>query len=624
VSGRRLAWLGAAGLLAAAVVLAPRLWRDEFDLPARIRVEEVVQELSAGFDPASVVEQARDAPVHAGWIRPSQNFHAEGGLRRALVAPPPSTMRFRVRLPPGAVLRFGAGVEGDGKKDPDAAGIRFRVAVDGRERYARDIDPAGRRSDRRWLDERVDLGVSADREVEITLRTERAEAGARLAGMPGWSDVRVVEESWRERQVASPAAPNVVVLLVDTLRADRLGAYGASPSPSPTLDRLAARGVVFEQMVAQSSWTMPTVATVMTGLYPRDHGLEDWQAGALSNLVPTLAESAARAGISTVGVSANPLVSRRTSFARGFEYFVDYARDQTTRDWAHGPEVNRPFFAWLERNHGHRFLAYLQYMEPHDPYMPPPELRPPPPPGIRAAIAKGFLKRFTPKIGVAHTPTLQPAEIQYLRALYDAEIRSWDTALGRVLAELERVGLAGSTVVVVTADHGEEFQEHGRLTHGSHLYEETIRVPLVVVGPGIAPGRVRESAQGIDVFPTVAGLLAIAPPRGLPGVDLLRVRQERPVYSETHMGIAANGSALHLVSVRQDGWKLIHTPALGRFELYDLTRDPAEREDRFGAPEGADLQRLLAAWESSAPQAREQPEPDPALHERLKALGYVQ
>jgi hypothetical protein len=354
VSGRRLAWLGAAGALAAAAVLAPRLWRDEFDLPAQLRVEEVVQELSAGFDPASVAEQARDAPVRVGSIRPSQSFHAEGGVRRALIAPPPSTIRFRARLPPGAILRFGAGVEGPGKRDPDAAGIRFRVAVDGRELYARDVDPAERKADRQWVDERVELGVTSEREVEIALRTERAESGARLAGTPGWSDVRVVEESWRERQVASPAAPNVVVLLVDTLRADRLGAYGASPSPSPspTLDRLAARGVVFEQMVAHSSWTMPTVATVMTGLHPRDHELEDWTAGALSNLVPTLAESAVMAGISTVGVSANPLVSRRTSFARGFESFVDYARDETTGDWAHAPEVNRPFFGWLERNHG--------------------------------------------------------------------------------------------------------------------------------------------------------------------------------------------------------------------------------------------------------------------------------
>jgi arylsulfatase A-like enzyme len=289
--------------------------------------------------------------------------------------------------------------------------------------------------------------------------------------------------------------------------------------------------------------------------------------------------------------------------------------------------VNRPFFAWLERNHGHRFLAYLQYMEPHDPYMPPAELRPAPPPGIRAPIAKGSVKGFAQKIGAAHTPTLEPAEVLHLRALYDAEIRSWDDALARLLAEVDRLGIAESTVVIVTADHGEEFQEHGRLTHGSHLYEETIRVPLVVAGPeaaGVAPGRVREPAQGIDVFPTVAALLGIAPPSGLPGVDLMRVRQERPVYSETHMGIAADGSALHLLSVRQQGWKLIHTPALGRFELYDLTRDPAEREDRFGAPEGADLQRLLAAWQASAPPARERPEPDPALHERLRALGYVQ
>jgi arylsulfatase A-like enzyme len=178
--------------------------------------------------------------------------------------------------------------------------------------------------------------------------------------------------------------------------------------------------------------------------------------------------------------------------------------------------------------------------------------------------------------------------------------------------------------VIVTADHGEEFHEHGRLTHGSHLYEETIRVPLIIVGPDVAAGRVVQAAQTIDVFPTVAALLGTTPPAGLTGVDLMRVRKERPAYLETHHGIGADGASLRLLAVRANGWKLIHTPALGRFELYDLARDPGERDDRLGAPEGAELQRLLGSWEAAAPPARERPAPGRALREQLKALGYVQ
>src|SRR5581483_11769543 len=218
------------------------------------------------------------------------------------------------------------------------------------------------------------------------LVTEKIGGGT-LAGTPGWSDLRVVRERRIARQTATPTAPNLLFVLVDTLRADRLGCYGAVPSPSPTLDRVAAGGILFEHVTAQASWTMPAVASIMTGLYPRDHGLEGWDAGALSNVLPTFAERAAAAGVTTVGVSANPLVSRRTNFARGFETFTDFPRDEKRNDWATAAEVSRPFLRWLERNHRHRFLAYLQFMEPHDPYTPPDGLRPPPPPDVRAQIA---------------------------------------------------------------------------------------------------------------------------------------------------------------------------------------------------------------------------------------------
>src|SRR5207245_2850388 len=144
-----------------------------------------------------------------------------------------------------------------------------------------------------------------------------------------------------------------------------------------------------------------------------------------------------------------------------------------------------------------------------------------------------------------------------------------------------------STIVVVTADHGEEFQEHGKLTHGPDLYDELLHVPLVVVGPGVSPGRVREQVQGIDVFPTVAALLGVQAPAGLPGIDLMARREPRPAYSETSLGIV-DGKSGKLVSLRTPEWKLIQTPATGRFELYDLAHDAGEHEDRFGtAPEGA-------------------------------------
>src|SRR5262249_49135662 len=156
---------------------------------------------------------------------------------------------------------------------------------------------------------------------------------------------------------ASGATPNLLVLLVDTLRADRVGAYGAQPSPTPTLDSLAARGAVFTDSVSQSSWTMPSVATLFTGLYPRSHGAgvgrtagapDDAPGGLfLGDGVTTWAELAQQAGITTIGVSANPTVARATNFAQGFEQFIELPWDWRAHDWAGASEVNQAFLDWL-------------------------------------------------------------------------------------------------------------------------------------------------------------------------------------------------------------------------------------------------------------------------------------
>ena len=582
--------------------------RDAFRLPAEIRLEQVVADLSATFDRAAVVEEAAGAPVHLGGIQP-----------------PRSRLRFPVRVPPGAALHFSAAVEGQAR----TAGVRFTVSVDGREVYARTLDPAARRRDRRWFDERVDLASWGGRDVEIALATDAAGAGP-LAGTPGWSHVRLVRESRRARQAASGGAPSVLVVLVDTLRADHLGCYGAAPSPSPVVDRLAAGGLVFEHVVAQSSWTMPSVATLFTGLHPRSHGVVGASAdgaptagdpGFLADTLPTLAEHAEAAGVTTVGVSASPLVSRATNLARGFETFVEFGWDRARNDWPPAAAVNARFLAWLERNRGLRFLAYLHYMDPHDPYTPPAALRPPAPPGVRPAVAAGQADVLARRLAGA---PLSGAEVEHLRRLYDAEIRAWDAELGTLLDALADRGVADSTIVVLTADHGEEFQEHGRLKHRIHLYDELLHVPLVIAGPGVRPGRVAEQAQGIDLFPTLAALLGTAPPRGLPGHDLLAARAEAPAISETLYGLMPDGATTPIVSLRTAEWKLIHAPALGRYELYDLRRDPAEREDRFRtAPEGAALAARLAEWEATAPAPPRAEGSDPALGEKLRALGYV-
>ncbi len=588
-------------------------------LPSSVAVVEVVDDLTTRF--AGAVGD----PVRVGELQPGSYLRA-GGVRPALLVEPRARVRVAVAVPQNAALRFAVGVAGRGRREARASGVRFRVRVDGDEVWTRVVNPAATRTDRRWFDEAVVLDAFAGRTIDLTLETEAVREGVPLAGTPGWSRVRLVQRTMHARQPAT-AGPNVLVLVVDTLRADRLGVYGAVPSPSPTLDALATGGLVFERASAQSSWTPPSVASIMTGVEPRGHGVfaEVGGGGVLTDAFTTWAEVAARAGITTVGVSANPLVSEATNLTQGFETFVELPWDAERRTWADAARVNDAFLVWLEEHRGVRFVGYLHYMEPHEPYGAALAVRPAPPPGVRPAVAEGRVRQLARKVNRGQAAPLSAPELGYVRRLYDADVQAWDGALARLLAGLDRAGVRESTLVLVTADHGEEFQEHGRLNHGSHLYDESLHVPLVLVGPGIPAGRRTDEVQGIDVLPTVLHLLGSPPPEGLRGRNISTPGRPPRVVSETTCGIGPEGAPMRLVALRDSGWKLIHAPALGRFELYDLARDPGEQVDRWGADgPGATLVATLAAWEAAQPPLPVAGAPDATVRERLRALGYVE
>ena len=633
---RRLALLAGLPLLAA-LVAGAAWWRlhRALVLPPEIALEEVEADLTDALDAATIVAQDAAAPVRTGQIEPADRLVPGGGPRPGIVATPPARVRFRPDLPAGSVLRFAVGVAGDGQRHDDRSGVRFVLRVDGAERWRHELNPARRRGDRRWLDASVDLAHDHDGPVELELATEAVTPGLPLAGTPAWAHVRAVRATRVARQPAS-AGPNLLVLLVDTLRADRLGLYGARPSPSPTLDAFAAGGRTFEQAIAAASWTLPSVASLLSGLPARSHGALGAQAapgthgetrwGFLADRVTTWADLASRAGVTTVGVSANPIVSRGTNLAQGFETFVELPWDSARRDWAPATEVNAAFLDWLHANPGVRFAGWLHYMEPHDPYTPPAALRPPLPAGVRPALANGWVQDVARRIESGEAPPLPAVERDWLLALYDAEIRSWDIALAELLRALRDAGVLDDTIVVVTADHGEEFLEHGRLKHGTQLYEESIHVPLVIVGPGVAPGRVGALAQGLDLLPTIAHVLGLKAPPGLWGRDLLgTLPADAGVLSETGSAIGPTGSHIAIEALRTPDRKLIATPALGRTELYDLPRDPRERDDRAAAApaEAATLRARLDALVAAAPPPPQAERTDPALGEKLRALGYV-
>jgi len=408
----------------------------------------------------------------------------------------------------------------------------------------------------------------------------------------------------RESGGGPPA--NLVLVTLDTVRADHLGAYGYAAAETPWLDRLAREGVRFAQVSSQVPLTLPSHATILSGLLPPHHGLRNNGIGTFPQEPATLATLLSGAGYRTGAFVGAFVLDRRFGLGRGFELYDD----EILRDPGAGTvlEAERPgrevmdrALAWLGQTPSDTakpFFVWIHLYDAHAPYVPP-----------------------------------SPWRERHPGRPYDGEISAADEQVGRLLQELERRGLADRTVVAVAADHGEGLGEHGEQTHGLLLYEPTLRVPLLLRGPGLRPGTVlRTPVSLVDLAPTLAGLLgrSLPPPAGraLDGRDLsaaLRDGQEPApvdVYAETRYPAIFGWSPL--ASLRRRDLKYIAAP---RPELYDLAQDPGEARDL--AEHRTDRSELLRGFATRLAEieagAVEAPRsaPDAETRARLASLGYA-
>ncbi|HEX2486184.1 MAG TPA: sulfatase [Myxococcota bacterium] len=403
-----------------------------------------------------------------------------------------------------------------------------------------------------------------------------------------------------------PPRPSVVVILVDTLRADHLGAYGYERPTSPVIDALARDSWVFERHVASAAQTVPSTLTLMLSLDPAEHGFFHEGDGHFTRHPPRypddltfLAEAFAGAGYATAGLVGNPFLKSRSGFGQGFDAFL-YSGGRAEVLTQHALE-------WLEQvPRASPFFLYLHYFDVHWPYNPPEP--------YRTRFGAGRSGKLVYRNGPA--PDVAPNDLDYTVAMYDAEIAYVDEQVGRLLAGLERLGRRGETVVAVTSDHGEEFLDHGGLGHGTTVYGELVRVPLVLSAPQLgAPGRVSALSRHLDLAPTLLDLAGVPRPASFRGRSLLE--PAAVAYSEDG---AWRG-------VYADGEKLVVNP-------------PTELRQRFAVDDARDQRPLagdpdrrlvdaLAEYESrrSARKRDGTPESGPAWSqeelERLRALGYA-
>jgi len=543
------------------------------------------------------------------------------------VLPARTALEWTVELPPGSFLAWDT-VDGVG-----AARFELSVSDEKGEREP----PPGLGARRVRLTE----GGGPHRLVRITLRAVGSGGEVRVHSPRLHLPERVAESSASPSAGTSPAAPvdaesrpNIVIYLIDTLRADHLGCYGYPRPTSPEIDRFARTAVLWREGRAQSSWTRPAVATVLTGLEPVTHRTQQ-SYDRLPQDVEMVSERFQAAGWQTGMLTTNGNVSARLGFNQGWDEFV-YLRERRESRAHHvqSPELNREVFRWLDRRDRSKpFFLFVHSSDPHDPYTPLERYRRKLAPDVTDPDA-GSRRRIG---GLYDLPPDQAEAARVeLEQLYDAEIAGNDASFGRLVERLDRVDPRRGTAILLIADHGEEFYEHGGFTHGRTLYEEQLRIPFILRLPHrrAAGTTLAGPAEQIDVVPTLMRVAGIAPDPALPGRDLLdELDGHGPREGEVQSLAWLARNSLSISSIVRSQWKLIRNDRTGGdwdklpFELYGLGSDAEEQHDL--AP-SLPLRRswleglLRSGWQRFASGLPgETTELDSELEANLRALGYL-
>jgi choline-sulfatase len=397
-------------------------------------------------------------------------------------------------------------------------------------------------------------------------------------------------------QVPNLRKPNLVLVTIDTLRADRLGCYGYTKIETPNLDQLARKGVLFENAVTHTPLTAPSHASLFTGLYPTVHGVRDTGGFILPSSHLTIAEILRKQGWDTAAFVGSSVLKKHFGFDHGFAVYDDEMPKPDPRKVAAeyaerraGVVIDRAV-RWLASPRRTPYFLWVHVFDPHSPYNPP-----------------------------------SPFREKYLARPYDGEVAYTDRQLGRLFAAVAKQSPPENTLIAVLSDHGESLSEHGEYTHGVFLYDSTLRIAFLLSGPGVPAGlRVKPQARAIDLLPTVLELMGGKAPPSVQGTSLVPTFKgkeaaawsyEESLYPKINMGWA------ELRGIRTNRWKYIRAP---KAELYDLTQDPAETTNVIGS-HPLEVQQLEAHLKavSSGVEKVETSLADKRTLSQLKSLGYL-
>jgi len=519
--------------------------------------------------------------------------------------------RWRVGLPERPLLTFAPGVAYAGT-DEAPGWFDLRVRAGEHVIYEDRLNPRALRGFREVSLPLEDLGTETVLEFSLAL-TDRE---GRPLERPGDLLLGVAEPTLHDLHDYGERK-GIVLISVDTLRRDHVGIYGYLPPTTPTIDSIGQAGIACDDAVSTSSWTLPAHLSMLTSLDPGQHGGTDMDHG-FNGRVPTLPALLRDAGYATQAITSHLYVSSVYGLDEGFDH-LDFRQDRKA-----GEVVDRAI-AQLDRLGDEPFFLFLHFYDPHWHYDPPPETL-----ALFESEYDGDLTGLWQDFSRRDPKSFTEADLDHLKALYDGEIRYTDDQIGRLLAHIDRRRLDRNTLLVLTSDHGEEFLEHGAFEHQRTLYDEVIRVPLVMRRPDRIHRRILGQTSILDIAPTILEWAGLPPIPGARGRSLLEdLPREYLTYGETDhtndgtrkLFMRAGGRHLKMI-LSLDA----RTKELAAEEWYDLASDPAEWQPALPPPDIADgiREQGLERWR----QNREGAEgPDVSLSpeelERLRALGYV-
>lgn len=448
----------------------------------------------------------------------------------------------------------------------------------------------------------------------------------------------------KEAAAKAEQRPNIIFVILDALRRDHVGCYGYARDTTPVLDGLAQKGVVIDQLIATSSWTMPGVASMFTSLQPSFHGAVSYKSRMRKGLV-TLAGQLAAAGYQTAGITSNPAIHSKFGFNQGFGTYDDFTiplawdlnlfedfpgeGPASAKSFATSPLVNRLALSWLRKawNRENPYFLFLLYFDPHADYVPP------------APYDREFDPDYTGREDGRNMYARRNSEFserdrKHLVARYDGEILYTDWMIGEFLEQARQMGALENTLIILLADHGEEFWDHGGILHGHTLFEELVRVPCILYWPGVLPAGKRIEAQvsHIDIMPTLLSAAMLPTPDQCQGRSIWQALAAdaaivpHPAFMETEVGDA------DLVSIRTPGMKVIWDLKSGTRTTYALDSDPWETQQLDTQATAATLSSLLDSYHKETEdlnQADGKADNSTDNHvsgrllKQLRALGYA-